>query len=389
MTKNFQPCAFLVLGLVLLFSCMAKAAPEMNVTFPNAAIYLSPYCWRVDGGAAICPAGGGYMKFQVTGTSQMTLHVDTSLNQGLSANQMPALKVVINAPALDGEAHYYQFPAKNSADTSLQIATGLNPMVTYAVLIQAVGGDETQTSGWSGTVFHTRINSLTLDSGAALSPPALRPKRALFLGASYEQAYFGEAKPDAPVYTFVDPSLSWPFFTAYGLDCEYGQIGIGSQGWVRGGNGGYPAFPVSWDHFDATHPKTFAHDLDYVFVHMAENDNALSDADVQAAVTAWIPAARAAFGPSTRIFIILSITQIKSTPIKAGVQAAHDARTYVIDPGTEFQHSVFAGGKTWAAPGDGLHLDAIHQGIYTAFVLKQAQAYIDSAGHGQVRRVKP
>jgi len=382
MTKNLFACAFLVLGLALLFSGAASADPEMNVAFPNVNVFLSPYCWRVEGGAAVCPPGGGYMKFKISGTRQMTLHVDTTLNRGLSAKQMPAIKVVINSPTLDGEAHYYQFPADDSADTALPIATGLDPKLTYGVLIQALGGDATQASGWTGTIFHTKINSLALDAGATLSPPVLRPKRALFLGASYEQAYFGDAKPDAPVYTYVDASLSWPFFTAFGLDCEYGQIGIGSQGWVRGGNGGYPAFTVSWDHYDAGHPKRFAPDLDYVFVHMAENDAAQTDAAVQAAVTAWIPAARAAFGPKARIFIVLSITQIKSAPIKAGVSAAKDAGTYLIDPGTEFQHSVFAGGRTWAAPGDGLHLDAVHQGIYTAYVLKQAQAHIDGDGHG-------
>jgi hypothetical protein len=209
--------------------------------------------------------------------------------------------------------------------------------------------------------------------------PALRPKRALFLGASYEQANFGYAKADEPTYLGVDASLSWPFFTAYALNCEYGQIGIGSQGWVRFGNGDYPAFPFSWDHYDSMHRKAFATDLDYVFIHLAENDRAQEDVKVQAAVTDWIHKARIVFGSKTKIFIILSITQIKSAPIKAGVQAAADSNTFVIDPGTEFQYSVFAGGRTWAAPGDGLHLDAIHQSIYTAYVVQQTQAHLDAA----------
>ena len=356
------------------------AHPMQNVSFPNANVFLSPYCWRVDDkGAAICPAGGGYLKFKVAGTSQIALRIDTAMNAGMMEIQMPAIKVVVNAPNRDGEARYFQFPANKDLDTPLLIATGLNPNLTYSVLIQAVGGDELQPFGWSTAIFQTRINRIVLDAGAKLLPPVLRPKRALVLGASYEQAYFGFAKPDAPVYTYVDPSLSWPFFVAYALDCEYGQVGIGSQGWVRYGNGGYPAFPLTWDHYDQSHPKSYASDLDYVFIHMAENDNAQNDAAVQAAVAAWIPRARAAFGPNTKIFIILSITQIKSAPIKAGVAAAADPNTFLIDPGNEFRNSVFAGGPTWAAPGDGLHLDAVHQGIYTAYVLQQAQACIDGA----------
>jgi hypothetical protein len=356
------------------------ADPGQDVSFPNANIFLSPYCWRTDDkGAAICPAGGGYLKFKVTGTSQIALRVDTAINAGMSALQMPAVKAVVSAPDRDGAAQYFQFPANTNPDSLISIATGLKPGVTYAVLIQAVGGDETVPRGWDTPIFQSKINRIVLDAGAKLLPPVLRTKRALFLGASYEQAYFGYAKTDAPVYTYVDSSLSWPFFVAYAMDCEYGQIGIGSQGWVRFGNGGYPAFPFTWDHYDAADPKTYATDLDYVFIHMAENDNSQDDAAVQTAVTGWISEARAAFGPKTKIFIILSITQIKSAPVKAGVTAAADPNTCLIDPGNEFLHVAFAGGPTWAAPGDGLHLDAVHQGIYTGYVLQQAQAYVDGA----------
>ena len=351
---------------------------ETTVALTDPSIFLSPYCWRIDDkGAAVCPAAGGYFKFDVTGTSEITLRVNTTINKGLSAAQMPAVKAVVGDADRDGQAQYFQFPNNTSDDTPVTVATGLNPKRHYHVLIQAVGGDETQASGWSGTIFQTQINQLVLDAGATLSPATLRPRRALFLGASYEQAYFGFAKPDQPTYTYVDASLSWPFFVAYGLDCEYGQVGIGSQGWINPGNGGYPAFPASWDHFDQANAKTYRTDLDYVFVHMAENDNAKSDADVKKAVTAWIPAARAAFGPDTKIFFVLSLPQIKSEPIKAGVKAAKDPGVYVLDPGSEFKRTVFSGGPTWAAPGDGIHLDATHQALFTAFVTKQVQAILD------------
>jgi hypothetical protein len=41
------------------------------------------------------------------------------------------------------------------------------------------------------------------------------------------------------------------------------------------------------------------------------------------------------------------------------VAAATDPLTYVLDPGREYQRTVFAGGPTWASPGDGIHLDAV------------------------------
>jgi hypothetical protein len=372
-----------IIGIVLLIipyvlTSISVAGPAEEVTFEHGNIFLSPYCWRVDtNGAAICPAGGGYLKFDVRGTRQLALRVDTAINYGMSQIKMPALKVIVNEPTRDGVARYFQFPANNNPNSFLQIATDLDPASTYAVRIQAVGGDETMTDGWTTPVFQTKINRIVMDGGAQILPSDLRPKRALFLGASYEQAYFGRARADAPIYTYVDASLSWPFFVAYGLCCEYGQIGIGSQGWARHGNGGYPAFPVTWDRYDAMNPKRYGADLDYVFVHIAENDNAQNDDAVQAAVAGWIPKARATFGPGTKIFIILSITQIKSAPIKAGVAAAADSNTFAIDPGNEFRRVAFAGGPTWAAPDDGIHLDAIHQGIYTAYVLQQTQSYLE------------
>jgi hypothetical protein len=372
--------AIYLLSLAAL-AAFARADAPQDIPLTDKNLFLSPYCWRIDdSGAAVAPAAGGYLKFRITGTTTLALRVNTAINKGLSALQMPAVKVVVsNVDSVDGPAQYVQFPANESADTPVTIATGLNPQLAYKVMIQAVGGDETAQNGWSGTIFHTQINRIEIDAGGKLAPATLRPKRALFFGASYEQAYFGYSKPGVPIYTFCDASLSWPFFVAYGMDCEYGQVGIGTQGWIMSGNGGYPPFPASWDHFDATHAKTFAHDLDYVFVHIAENDNSQDPAAVEKAVAAWIPKARAAFGPDTRIFLILSLPQIRTGPIVTGVKEANDAKTYVLDPGLEMRAVVFAGPSTWASPGDGLHLDAVHQSLYTAFVTKQAQECIDGA----------
>jgi hypothetical protein len=370
--------------IIFLFSIaalasFARADAPQDIPLTDKNLFLSPYCWRIDdSGAAIAPAAGGYLKFKMTGTATLALRVNTVINKGLSALQMPAVKAVVSDPgSRDGAALYVQFSANTNADTPVTIATGLNPQATYDVTIQAVGGDETAQNGWSGTIFQTQINRIEIDAGGKLAPATLRPKRALFLGASYEQAYFGYSKPGVPIYTFCDASLSWPFFVAYGMDCEYGQVGIGTQGWIMPGNGGYPPFPAAWDHFDVGHAKTFAHDLDYVFVHMAENDNSQDPAAVEKAVAAWIPKARAAFGPDTRIFLILSLPQIRSAAVVAGVKEANDAKTYVLDPGNEFSRTVFSGGPTWASPGDGIHLDAVHQSLFTAFVTKQAQECID------------
>jgi len=375
--------AGLIGWLCLMTTAAVWTARADTIRLTDPAIFLSPYCWRTTAaGAALCPAGGGYLKFAVRGTTQLTLGVNTAINAGQPALLMPSVKVIVSGPLRDGEAHYWQFPANNQANTEITLASGLDPKLTYQVLLHAIGGDGRVMTAWSDLTVQTQLNHLSADAGAVFLPAPLRTKRALFLGASYEQAYFGNLRPDIPLHDFVDPSLAWPFFVAFGFDCEYGQIGIGSQGWVRFGNGGYPPFPQTWQHFDAGHPKTFGPDLDYVFVHLAENDAAQDPGAVRRAVAAWIPQARATFGPRTRIFLILSLPGIKSESVRSGAADAGDSRTYVLDPGSEYRRTVFAGGNTWAAPYDGLHLDAIHQSLFTAFVSRQAAAILarDEAG---------
>lgn len=345
-------------------------SPLMSIPYPNSNIYLSPDTWRVSGSSVIAPIGGAYQRFAFTGSTTLALNVDTTVNN--NSIGMPLIKTVCNSPTADGVALYTTFPNNNTASTTVSLYSGLNSSLTYTCLLQALGGDETQTSpsdGWTGTVFQTKINGLQLDQGATLSAPPLRAKRAFIFGASYEQAYFGGSQTGPSI---VDASLSWPFFVCYALQCEYGQVGVGSQGWVQPGNGGYPAFPSTWNQWDSSHAKTFTGTYDYVFERFAENDRGQTDSAVTAAVTAWIGAARTTFGPSTKIFIILSTTAIKSSAIQAGVTAAADSQTYVIPPvSTEFQNTIFSSGNpaTWASQ-DGLHLSSTHNaGVYGTTVV--------------------
>ena len=204
MRRQIGVLRFLFFSILLFGPLAAKGEPSdlprqseeaFPLTDPN--VFLSPYCWRIDArGSAICPAAGGYLKFGVTGTSRIVLRVNTAINRGMTAAHMPCVKVVVNGPALDGVARYYQFPGDNDEDEPIAVASGLDPRLPYQVLIHATGADELQMSGWSGTIFQTQINRIVVDGGASLLPASLRPKRALFLGASYEQAYFGMQKLD-------------------------------------------------------------------------------------------------------------------------------------------------------------------------------------------------
>jgi hypothetical protein len=359
---------------LLALACQAQTA----VTFPNSSIYLSPYAWRVDNSnAAIMPTGGGYMKFQVTGTSQITLNADTTINASLSAQNMPSVKVIVDTPTQDGVASYIQFPNNNTLGTPVVLATGLNAATVYNVLLSFIGGSPEDVNCWQQQACQTRVMSLQFDSGAVLSPAFTRPKNCVFWGDSYLASSFGLPQTGA-YYSYIDFTLSWPFSTSYALNCEYGQIGIGGQGWVTNGSyGNYPPFPQTWNAYDANNAKAFSPAPDYAFVAEGINDHGQSPASVQAAVTSTLQAMRVAFGPSTRILFVIPLNRQQVAAIRAGIGAAQDPNTFVIDPnnyGTQYLNTVFSGASsTWASP-DGLHLDAIHHAMLSAIVVQQTQS---------------
>jgi lysophospholipase L1-like esterase len=349
------------------------ALAQVVVTFPDARVFLSPYAWRTASGAAICPTGGCYIRFTVTGTTQITVNADTTLNSALSANDMPSIKVIVNTPTLDGTAAYIQFPANNTASTAVTLASGMSSGTTYTVLLSAIGGNQASGNGWTGTSFQTKINSLSFDSGATVSIGTQRPKNILFIGDSYLQAYYGGSQSGA-YYTCVDFTLSWPFFASFAFNGEYGQVGVGSQGWVLSGQGGYPNLPSSWNSYDSTHAKTFSPAPDYVFISEGTNDHGQSPSTVTANVTSTLIAMRTAFGASTKIFIVIPLDQQQVSAITAGVSATGDKLIGVLNGGTQYANTVFAGAATWASP-DGLHLDSTHGAIWSAFIIQQATAF--------------
>jgi len=350
------------------------------VTFPSANVYQSPYTWRNSGGAAICP-NSGYMLLKVTGTTAITLNVDTTYNNGLSSNQMPFVKVRVDTPAADGAYSTIQFPANNTASTPLTLATGLSAAATYTVRLQFHFGDINAGNGWSATTLQMKLNSLQFDSGATLSAPTLQPKNCVAFGDSYFD-YFG-GTISGPLYNYTDFTQSWPSAAFGALNCEGATIGVAGQGWVNNSaGGGYPIFGSSWNYYDSTHAKTFLPAPDYAFVAVGTNDHGQSTATLTSNITSTLAAMRTAFGAGTKIFAILpimsggsSFTPAQVTAFKAGVTNAADPLVYVVDPGTTYANIAFAPGNpvTWASP-DGLHLTPAAQGIIGDMVIKAAQA---------------
>ena len=196
------------------------------------------------------------MKGVVKGTTSLSANVDTSFNAGMAADDMPTFKVTID----DQPPEFVQVAAG-----ARQVTLATVTPHSHRYRIEVIGGNQIKGDGWRGTTYQTKIDSLQFDAGAKLSPPPVRPKRAPMLGDSNIQSYFGEGST-GPYYKFVDYTLAWPGYVAFAFDCEFGQIGIGSTGWIHPGQGGYPAMPEWWDHYSDGQPRDLSAQPDYVWV---------------------------------------------------------------------------------------------------------------------------
>lgn len=356
------------------------------VTFPSANAYQSPYVWRNTSGAAILPTGGGYLYATVTGTTTLGLNVDASLNAALTAaNDMPSVKFHIDPTgAQAGVWQEAQWAYSFAPSQPVSLVTGLSTGTTYNVTMYFPGGNqgESGANGWTGTDFQTKVNSIQADNGATFSTPSNRSKTCVFWGNSYELPYFGQPQT-GPYYGFVDPTQPWEFMVGYALQCEYGEIGIGSQGWVNAGNGGYPQFSSSWNGYDSTHAKTFSSPQapNYVVVHQNINSHGSSAASITSTVSSWITSARTAFGPTTKIFIIGDIRNVNASSgtvqaaVQAGITAAADPATWYIPMNQQYSNVVFAPSDscslnpTWLSLDD-CHPTAVYNGLFTAAIVQ-------------------
>jgi lysophospholipase L1-like esterase len=218
----------------------------------------------------------------------------------------------------------------------------------------------------------------------------LRPGRALFLGDSNIQAFFGEPNV-GPYYKYVDYTLSWPVAVAFAFQCEFGQIGIGSTGWIHPGQGGYPAMPDWWQEYSAGHPRDLSLQPDYVWVALGANDHGVDPARLSEVIGAWLTQARKTF-PKAEIFCVVpfhgenragvtaAATRAATNRSPAGVPAERDPHIHLIDLGHELESAIpFRGGQITWLTGDGLHLRSQYHGLIAAAIARQSQAGLGPA----------
>ena len=294
---------------------------------PGSWDFITPSTYTTNGTSAANAAqtgnGGAYCKFQVTGTANLGINLDTSTLAGLTTP--PRVMYSLNGGA-------WQISNLSSGQTSITVSASLNTTLAYTLEFRVAYTDQLSGNRF-GTVAGTgpnnvvRITSFNVDTGYTVSPyPIIQSKKAIFFGDSITEGILSD-----PSATFgVGGSGAFTgFATMLGqtLQVEYGQIGFGSQGFEMPGTAGVKFNSTSssvstWDKFSTGRTRTLT-GFDYVFCFHATNDalHSVSTSAVQNDVVDFLTRCRAATSPGTWIFVCAPPGGYYASTLSAGVSA--------------------------------------------------------------------
>lgn len=376
-------------------TCTVQAGPT-TIAVTNGALFWSPGNWDhltpgtfgvpVDTMQATAP--GAFLKFNVSGTVNLSLNIDNATNSGFAAGNMPIIRYSIDgATFTDAQLS----PSQTSFVLSSNLSTGTHGVEVYfkASSLSLSVGDVAGSSGVSPTNV-LRIKGVVIDSGASVAAPTLLPKRMLIFGDSLTQGRSVNADGSD------DATQSYAPLVARALGAELGQLGYGGQGWEAVGGSNAPAFKTFYATYSAGRNRSFS-GLDYVMVVHGGNDARMptppSGATIQADCQAWLTAMRTACGSSTVIFVAVEAMGSYASDLAAAVTAykasSGDTKVYLLDPRSLLPPGVFTlvfGGSTqWTY--DGVHPLIYGQARIGAVYAGLACTAVSSSAVAGVRRV--
>ncbi len=371
----------------------------------SSACWLSPFNWDDDGtgskqvngarpgaaGAWATPPGAefryGWATSVATG-NVATIGIDTShlVAANVASDQYPVLFYWIN----DGAAHVQQVGPGTGGVYAIDLTgAGVSGAGTYQLhgILLRSSLNYSRWTATSGVVpdLAFKIGTLTVDAGSTAVAPTFLGKILLLFGDSITE---GVRVLGTPVdFTAADSTLAYGRALAAGLGAELGVVGYGAQGWEKTGIGNVPTFPNAWQLYGSGRNRDFTPAVDYVVCTHGANDglNNVADASVTADSAAWLAAARAKFGSTTKIFLCVPFGGFKRSALTAGFQqyqaATPDASTYLIDGGIKLQAGLtgFVTGGTKASPADGVHPGAATDAQISATVLELMLAAMGSS----------
>jgi hypothetical protein len=330
----------------------------------NSSLFWSPGNWdhltSATFGVSVdtmqATAAGAYLKFQVTGTVNLSVGIDNATTNGFPSGEMPIVRYSINGASW---TDIQLVPSQ----TSLVLSSSLSPGSVYGVEIYLKSSSSTSgyADVWGSNGVSPsnvmRINGLTLDSTGSISAATLRSRRSFHFGDSML------AGEHCNLDGSDDSTQSWAPLMAQALNCEYGQIGYGGQGWeVTGGSNAAP-FNTAYEFYSAGRPRSGFSELDYIFIHHGSNDarSSIGGSSIQSDCNTMLTNLRALCGARTIIFIFVPPQGSYAANLAAAVtsykMASGDTKVFCIDATSQFPSTAFTltfGGLTeWTY--DGVH----------------------------------
>ena len=317
----------LCVGMLLAGTAFSGAAASDRgdskcISCLDGQIVCSPYAWKTLGSGekaeieAAMP--GAYVRATIAGTSRISLVVDGETNAGCPAASMPVVEYSID------EKPFEVVPlTKTAGEYALPLGDKLDPALPHRVDVYFRASDLTN-GRWTKTASRLRLVGFRVDSGATLSPTPSSAKRALGFGDSITEGVGGDGEFTSWQKIAVNNArATWFPMIAAALDAEYGQLGSGGQGMVRGLE--LPPLTETWSQFDSESSRLVEGKLvpapDYIFCAMGTNDfEKVIDEDYGR----WLREIRTA-APEAEIFCIIPPLQLHADEIEKAVDQRREA----------------------------------------------------------------
>jgi lysophospholipase L1-like esterase len=170
--------------------------------------------------------------------------------------------------------------------------------------------------------------------GKLIEPPADPKLKIEFLGDSITEGVLVHGKePGRDTWPWqTDAIRAYPMLTAMKLGAQWRQVGFGAIGLTRGGSGGVPPAPESFDWFYQGCPRD-DWQPDVVVVNLGTNDGAAKSEEFRPVYAKYLAQIRKAY-PDAHILALRPFAGIHADDVKAEVaarNAAGDAQVSVVD----------------------------------------------------------
>ena len=358
-----------------------------TIAVDNAAITWSPGAWDTINvgtyGVSVLSkqssSTGSYFKFKVNACTDVSLLIDSSISNSISAGNRPSLTYAVNY----GARTTTQISAQSSIALVSGAASADRVFEIWLMSVENSGGTRFSSSAGTSFTNGVRIQGLQINSGASMAAyPIIKSKKLIYWGDSIVEGVFAgvgfgnnnqSTSNNDPLSTSI-PAL------AYALDCEYGQVGYGGQGWEVAGSADV-TFANGWNKFATDRTKSLSGVFDYAFVMHGTNDGS----NVTSTVQAWIASARTALGANTYIFVVIPVGGFNASYLTAAYNAyvaanPADTKVFLLNPSAKISINYFNGSASNIYAVDGVHPNVLGNARIAGVIANLVNAQIGGGG---------